>query len=89
MGSLSQLKDAFVFTFFPPPIRELGNASGFDLRLLDRSGKGHEFLMGARNQLLGMSAQNPLLIGVRPNGLEDVAQYKVTIDYEKALALGV
>jgi multidrug efflux pump len=89
MGSLYQLKDAFVFTFFPPPIRELGNASGFDLRLLDRSGQGHEFLMNARNQLLGMSAQNPLLVGVRPNGLEDVAQYKVTIDYEKALALGV
>ncbi len=89
MGALSQIKDAFVFTFFPPPIRELGNASGFDLRLLDRSGKGHEFLMNARNQLLGMSAQNPMLIGVRPNGLEDVAQYKLTIDYEKALALGI
>ncbi len=89
MGALSQLKDAFVFTFFPPPIRELGNASGFDLRLLDRSGKGHEFLMGARNQLLGMSAQNPLLIGVRPNGLEDVAQYKIDTNYEKALSLGV
>ena len=37
MGALSQLKDAFVFTFFPPPIRELGNASGFDMQLLDRS----------------------------------------------------
>lgn len=89
MGALSQIKDAFVFTFFPPPIRELGNASGFDLQLLDRAGLGHNALISARNQLLGMSAKNPLLIGVRPNGLEDVAQYKVDVNYEKASALGV
>ncbi len=89
MGALSQIKDAFVFTFFPPPIRELGNASGFDLQLLDHAGLGHDALMSARNQLLGMSAKNPLLIGVRPNGLEDVAQYKVDVNYEKASALGV
>ncbi|MDX2083253.1 MAG: efflux RND transporter permease subunit [Rickettsiales bacterium] len=89
MGALSQVKDAFVFTFFPPPIRELGNASGFDLQLLDRSGLGHNALMNARNQLLGMSAKNPLLIGVRPNGLNDVAQYKIDIDYAKAATLGI
>ncbi len=89
MGALSQIKDAFVFTFFPPPIRELGNASGFDLQLIDRSQIGHNALMNARNQLLGMAAKNPLLIGVRPNGLNDVSQYKIDIDYEKAAALGV
>lgn len=89
MGQLSQIKDAFVFTFFPPPIRELGNASGFDLQLLDRSGNGHQALMAARGQLLGMAAKNPLLIAVRPNGLDDVSQYKVDVDYEKAGALGV
>ena len=89
MGALSGIKDAFVFTFFPPPIRELGNASGFDLQLLDRGGLGHNALMGSRNQLLGASSQNPLLIGVRPNGLSDVAQYKIDINYEKATALGL
>ena len=89
MGALSTMKDAMVFTFFPPPIRELGNASGFDLQLLDRAGLGHNALMGARNQLLGASSKNPLLIGVRPNGLNDMAQYKIDINFEKATALGV
>lgn len=89
MGALSQVKDAMVFAFFPPPIRELGNASGFDLQLVDRGGLGHEALMGARNQLLGMAAQNPNLMGVRPNGLDDVPQYKIDIDHEKASAMGV
>lgn len=89
MGALSQIKDAMVFTFFPPPIRELGNASGFDLQLLDRAGLGHNALMNARNQLLGMASKNPLLIGVRPNGLSDVPQYKIQINYEKATAMGL
>jgi hydrophobe/amphiphile efflux-1 (HAE1) family protein len=89
MGALSGLKDAIAFTIFPPPIRELGNASGFDLQIIDRTGLGHNTLMMARNQVLGAAAKNPLLIGVRPNGLNDLAQYKIDIDYEKAAALGL
>ncbi|MGB1539594.1 MAG: efflux RND transporter permease subunit, partial [Rickettsiales bacterium] len=89
MGAFQQIKDAMVFAFYPPPIRELGNASGFDMQLVDRTGLGHETLMQARNQLLGMAAQNPKLMGVRPNGLSDVTQYKLDIDHEKASALGL
>ncbi len=89
MGAFSAFKDAAAFTFFPPPIRELGNASGFDLQLLDRAGLGHNALMSARNQLLKMASQNPLLIGVRPNGLNDVSQYKIDIDYKKSAASAV
>ena len=89
MGALSSVKDAMIFAFYPPAVMELGNASGFDLQLVDRTGKGHEALMAARNQLLGMAAKDPSLIGVRPNGLEDVPQFKIDIDHEKASAFGV
>lgn len=89
MGALMQIKDAMAFAIFPPPVQELGNASGFDMQLVDRNGAGHEALMAARNQLLGMAAQNPNLVGVRPNGLEDVPEFKVDIDPEKAAAMGV
>ena len=68
---------------------ELGNATGFDMQLVDRGSNGHVALMNARNQLLGMAAQNPKLAGVRPNGLSDVPQFKVNIDSEKASALGL
>jgi multidrug efflux pump len=88
-GALSQLDDARAFAVFMPPIRELGNASGFDVQLIDRGGMGHEALMAARNQLLMLAAQDPRLVGVRPNGLSDVPQFKVDIDSEKAAALGV
>jgi HAE1 family hydrophobic/amphiphilic exporter-1 len=45
--------------------------------------------MTARNQLLGMAAKDPRLVRVRPNGLEDVPQYRVDVDWGKAGALGV
>ena len=89
MGAMSSVKDAMIFAFYPPAVMELGNASGFDLQLVDRTGKGHEALMAARNQLLGMASKNPSLSGVRPNGLEDVPQFKIDIDHEKASAFGV
>lgn len=89
MGGFSQIKDAMAFAFFPPPIRELGNASGFDFQLVDRAGLGHEALMNARNQLLGAASQNSNLVAVRPNGLNDVPQFKINIDSEKAAALGL
>ena len=90
MGALGQIKDAMVFPFNLPAIIELGNATGFDFELIDQNNLGHEKLTEARNQLLGMVAQHSdTLVGVRPNGLEDTPQYKLTIDQEKAQALGV
>ena len=82
-------KDAMVFPVNPPSIPELGTASGFDFELTDSAGLGHDALMAARNQLLGMASKDPLLMGVRPNGLNDTPQFKVDIDREKAQALGV
>ncbi len=89
-AAFSQIKDAMVFAFNLPAIVELGTATGFDFELIDQGNLGHEKLTQARNQLFGMIAQHPdLLVGVRPNGLEDTPQYKIDIDQEKALALGV
>ncbi|MNS51620.1 Multidrug efflux pump subunit AcrB [compost metagenome] len=88
-GALSFIKDAIIFPLNPPAISELGNSSGFDFRLQDRTGQGHAKLMEARNQMLGMAAQNPVLQGVRPEGQEDAPQLRIDIDREKARALGV
>ncbi|MBU9526008.1 efflux RND transporter permease subunit [Burkholderia multivorans] len=88
-GRYSGYKDAIVIPFNPPSIPELGTAAGFDFELTDNAGLGHDALMAARNQLLGMTAKDPTLQGVRPNGLNDTPQYKVDIDREKANALGV
>jgi HAE1 family hydrophobic/amphiphilic exporter-1 len=78
-----------VFAFAPPAVIELGTSKGFDFQLLDRGGLGHAQLMAARNHLLGMAMQNKVLTKVRPNGLEDVPEYRIDVDWEKAGALGV
>lgn len=88
-GALSGIRDAFIYPLSPPPIPELGNASGFSFRLQDRSGAGHEALINARNQLLGMAGQSKVLSQVRPDGLEDAPQLQIDIDRDKANALGV
>ena len=82
----AQIKDANVFAFIPPAIPEMGNATGFNFYLQDNAGIGHEALMGARNQLLELAAQEPSLMMVRPNGLDDEPQYHIIIDDEKASA---
>jgi multidrug efflux pump len=87
--AFSKIRDAQVFVLVPPAVQELGNSSGFDLELEDHAGLGHDKLLAARNQLLGMAAKSSLLTAVRPNGQEDTPQVHLDIDHERAGALGL
>ncbi|ABK19349.1 efflux RND transporter permease subunit [Syntrophobacter fumaroxidans] len=89
MREFRKIRNAIVVAFPPPAVVELGTAKGFDFQLLDRGGLGHEALMQARNQLLGMAARDSRLASVRPNGMEDVPEYRIDVDWNKAGALGV
>ena len=89
MGKFMQIRDAMVFAIVPPAVPELGTSSGFDFQLQDIGGVGHEALTAARNQVLGMAAQDPTLVGVRPNGQDDTPQLKIDIDQAKAGAMGL
>ncbi len=83
------MRGAVIFAFPPPAVVELGTATGFDLMVQDRGALGHEGLSKAIDQLLGLAAKDPRLARVRLNGMTDVPQYKVDIDWEKAGTLGV
>ncbi len=89
MGAFSQYTDGLIFAVVPPAVQELGNATGFDLQLVDRNGIGHAGLLAARNAMLGGAAQNKSLIGVRPNAVDDAPQLKINVDHDKARALGL
>jgi len=88
-AAFSRIRNAIVFAFPPPAVIELGVAKGFDFMLLDRGGMGHQSLTDAQNQLVGICRQDPRLTKIRPNILEDVSEYRVDVDWEKAGALGV
>jgi multidrug efflux pump len=89
MAAFAKIPEAMVFAFVPPAVIELGTSNGFNVMLQDRGGKGHDALMAARNQFLGMAAQDKRLTGVRPNGMDDTPEYSLDIDQAKAGALGV
>ena len=89
MGALAGSTNAMIFSLAPPPIPELGNSTGFAMRLQDRGGLGAQKLLEARNQMLGMAGQSKMVVGVRPEGLEDSPQLKVLVDRIKARSLGV
>ncbi|WP_084224478.1 efflux RND transporter permease subunit [Stenoxybacter acetivorans] len=82
-------RDGTIFALTLPAIPELGSSSGFNFRLQDRGDKGHDALLAARNQLLGMARQSKVLTDVRPDGMEDAPQLRIDIDREAAAAQGV
>lgn len=89
MRYFSGIPEARIFAFAPPAVSELGFSNGFDFELVDRAGRGHGELMAARDQLLASARAHPDLRNVRHNGMNDVAQYKLNFDMEKATAQGL
>ncbi len=87
--ALSHIRNAMVFVFPPPAVPELGMAQGFDFQLLDRGGLGHQALMNAQYQLLGITAKDPRVVKLRPNSMADVPEYRIDVDWGKAGALGI
>ncbi|AZC96244.1 efflux RND transporter permease subunit [Pseudomonas chlororaphis] len=87
--ALASIGDANVFVMQPPAVRGLGQSSGFDLQLKDLAGLGHDALVAAREQFIQLAQQDPRLLGVRSNGLDDTPQLKVSIDDRKAGALSL
>ncbi|MBA8885982.1 multidrug efflux pump [Dokdonella fugitiva] len=88
-ANFMQIKDAQVFVLNLPTIPGLSQFGGFEMYLQDRSGAGHDALIAARNALLGAAGKSPQLAGVRPNGLEDSTQVKMTVDRVQAQSMGI
>ncbi len=88
-AALAGVKEAMVIVLNPPSIQGLGVASGFTYKLQDRAGRGHEALLQARNQMLGLASQSPVLTAVRPDGQPDAPQLRVEVDRIAARAMGL
>ena len=86
---LHAIRDAKISALQPPPIDNLGNSSGFSFRLQDRGQKGYDELMRARDQLIAAANRSPILQEIYVEGLSPAPQVALSIDREKAAALGV
>lgn len=89
MAHFAQNGQAKIIVMVPPAVMELGNSSGFDMYLEDQGNQGHAALMQTMQQFLKMANQDPRLSMVRHNGMDDEAQYQLSIDEEKAKADGL
>lgn len=78
-----------VYSLMPPAIDELGNSSGFAMRLEDRAGKGYAGLKEAQDKLLDLAAGSKVVQGVYVDGLPEGQVINLQIDRQKAFALGV
>ncbi len=87
--ALGEIKDAVAYAILPPPVDGLGTSSGFEFRLQDRGGVGHEALMKARTQLLAAAEKSPVLANVRESALAEAPQVQLEVDRQQANALGV
>ncbi|NWB96297.1 multidrug efflux RND transporter permease subunit [Pseudomonas gingeri] len=87
--ALGDIKDAVAYAILPPPVDGLGTSSGFEFRLQDRGGVGHEVLMNARSQLLAAAEKSPILANVRESALAEAPQVQLEVDRQQANALGV
>jgi multidrug efflux pump len=88
IGTLSQVRDAFIYALTPPAIQGLGQSQGFDFELqaagIDRAG-----LAAARDQLIAAANKDPKLVAVRRGDLPETPQLHIDIDQSKAVAHGV
>jgi multidrug efflux pump len=87
--ALSSLRDVQFFALNPPPVRGLGQSSGFTMQLLNSGGLSYQDFKAQRDKLISAAQTDPVLAAVRQNALEDVGTLSVDIDQEKVGALGV
>ena len=89
MQKLSSMRDVQFFVLNPPPVRGLGQSSGFTLELENTGGLSREDFKAKEAQFLAAARADPVLTGVRENVLADTATLNVNMDQEKIGALGL
>ncbi|GEO38219.1 HAE1 family hydrophobic/amphiphilic exporter-1 [Skermanella aerolata] len=52
IGRLSSIKDAFIITISPPPVRGIGNSGGFKMIVQDKRGRGLKSLEEATQEIV-------------------------------------
>ncbi|WP_322022620.1 efflux RND transporter permease subunit [Burkholderia sp. BCC1977] len=87
--AMSGVTEGMVMSLMPPAIDELGNSSGFTMRLQDRANQGTAALKAAETKLLELAAQSKVVTGVYPDSLPPGTSVRLEIDRQKAEALGV
>ena len=85
----SQIQDAFVAVFPPPPVQGLGTIGGFKLYVEDRADIGLDGLYESTQKLLSAGYQTPALAGLFSGYQVNVPQLFADLDRTKAKSRGI
>ena len=88
-AQFSQIQDAYIAVFPPPPVIGLGTLGGFKLNVQDRQNRGAEALYAAVQDATAKAYQDPRLAGVFSSYQINVPQLDVNVDRLKAKRQGV
>jgi hydrophobe/amphiphile efflux-1 (HAE1) family protein len=85
----SQIQDAYIAVFPPPPVQGLGTIGGFKMEIEDRGNLGSDELYRQTQNLLAKARQRPELAGLFSGFQVNVPQVQVDVDRDKLKAAGV
>ena len=85
----TNIDEAFIAIFPPPPVRGLGTTGGFKLQLQDRADLGYQALDDALREVLAKTYEDPVLSRVYSNYNVNVPQLFADLDRTKAQQLGI
>lgn len=86
---VSHIKDGEIQFFLPPSVPGFGNASGFELRLQDKTNGSFQQTADVANELVDRLNADPRLRGVTSGFNPNFPQYLLKVDLDKAAKLGV
>jgi multidrug efflux pump len=85
----SQIQDAYISIFPPPPVRGVGTIGGFKFYVEDRGDSGLDALFEATQNLMGAARQAPQLTGIFSSYTINTPQLAADVDRAKAKILGI
>ncbi|MFW9269320.1 efflux RND transporter permease subunit [Pseudomonas sp. D2-30] len=88
-GQYSEIQEAYMAIFPPPPVQGLGTIGGFRLQIEDRGNLGYDELYKETMNIIAKSHNVPELAGLFTSYTVNVPQVDAAIDREKAKTHGV
>ncbi|ESU29948.1 hydrophobe/amphiphile efflux-1 (HAE1) family protein [Flavobacterium limnosediminis JC2902] len=86
---LTQITDATVFAFGPPPIAGIGNAAGFTMMLQDKGGNNPQYLAENTKNFMTAAKKRPEIGTIRTTFNASVPQIRLEIDRDKVKELNL
>lgn len=86
---VSHIKDGEIQFFLPPTVPGFGNASGFELRLQDKTAGSYEDMDKVIKTFLARLNADERLRGVSTGFNPNFPQYMIKVDLQKAARLGI